>query len=1020
MPAAFAVGLLSPFAGDVGESAASFSGGISLNVALPTQGGRAVVDAANPVAAIQAALINTVTVTFAGQSAGYTPGATTVSTTTTAQVPFLVVPTATPGVYELRLEDLANMPGVPPDWDYNDRTWTVSVTELAVVSVTAATAGEDTPDGSAPAVFTLTRSATSADVLSGPLVVPFTLGGTAVPGVDYTPPSAFLAVFWPGQAVTKVVLPVVNDPMADPTKTIVITADPVAGFVPGPTTTVGTTITDPGPVPPVPPAPTAEVWVSGSLDGEERADGLKPVVFQLSRTNPSNPATAPALTVSFTLSGVAIAGTDYAAPGSYTATFAPGELMTTVVLRVLEDELDEGTETADLTLTSGSSYTITSGTGSGQATIFEPGTLPGVQGLASVSGTVWLDQVLNDTRDPFTPQGDAPLADVRVYLLDGSGNVFLSTFTDANGKYSFTRLPSGRYSVEVEGDVLLQFVTKDVGSESHDCDVGVDGRSDPFELNGTTGGEVKVDAGLRNRPAEVFNGPTVLIDHLGQNQNRLQVAKWERAFAFDKNKPNEVKLVKPDRNGRDFIDRDSDSFYVRVYDPTVPANQPISVWISTTHPDLEKWEYVDTSTKVTLMPMGNQPGWFISDSQMLVSNEVDDKYSQPAAANPNWAGGGAGTAGGIRVDNQQPDSNAKNSKSLGGWDYDFPVSDRTHIVALGGQVEAEYANAQNPAVKDVVVKKTVKLHVNVLMVPKTNANGEVIPGQTEPAVANAVVEQDVRKMREIYAQIGLDVQFTTYPIQVTPPPGDRYRLPPNGPEIVDPPDGSGLHTPKINPSLELGGTVTTPGKMWDDPSDEQKALLGATNLRTITQNGKNDVEVYYVLRFSNQFVNGFSLTRDFQLPDNQKYAHTVVMPRVAKMNSTVVANTLVTVVPVYMTLAHEVAHVLESGRNTTDLEKFELTHYPYTGLSAKSGQRVNLLATGYTQIVDGKGYVLDEDGDIDLPGGKAVEVNTGSGIFDSRRLTRSQEQGDYNAGPGPVQRVRDGMMNGHPDLLHGD
>jgi hypothetical protein len=128
---------------------------------------------------------------------------------------------------------------------------------------------------------------------------------------------------------------------------------------------------------------------------------------------------------------------------------------------------------------------------------------------------------------------------------------------------------------------------------------------------------------------------------------------------------------------------------------------------------------------------------------------------------------------------------------------------------------------------------------------------------------------------------------------------------------------------------------------------------------------------------------------------------------------------MITIVPGYVTLAHEVAHVLEPGRNTTDLEKFERTHYPYTGLTAKSGQRVNLLAAGNAIIENGKGYELDEDGEIDLPGGKAVELNTGSGIFDSRRLTRSQEQGDYRAGPGPLVRVRDGMTNGHPDLLHG-
>ena len=173
-------------------------------------------------------------------------------------------------------------------------------------------------------------------------------------------------------------------------------------------------------------------------------------------------------------------------------------------------------------------------------------------------------------------------------------------------------------------------------------------------------------------------------------------------------------MVAPDVNGNDFIDRDTDSFHVRVYDPNAVPNQPITVQITTTHPNAIRGAgYQDNATNVTLLPLNipGLPGWFISDSQLLVSNEVDDSYTQAAAANPNWVWGGAGTAGGIRTDNASPDGNSVNSKRIGGRTFHFPVGDRTHVVALGGQVRATYGNLQ-PAVSDVNVKKVVKLHVN--------------------------------------------------------------------------------------------------------------------------------------------------------------------------------------------------------------------------------------------------------------------------------------------------------------------
>ncbi len=147
MPAVYAVGLLSPSAGDVGESAATFTGGIALDGTLPMQDGKAVITAATPIAATQAALVNTITASVGGQSANYSPDPEAIATTTTAHLPFYIsTTTATAGQYVLHLEDLALMPGMPPDWDYNDRTWTVTVTELTSISVSPP-ASDEPADG---------------------------------------------------------------------------------------------------------------------------------------------------------------------------------------------------------------------------------------------------------------------------------------------------------------------------------------------------------------------------------------------------------------------------------------------------------------------------------------------------------------------------------------------------------------------------------------------------------------------------------------------------------------------------------------------------------------------------------------------------------------------------------------------------------------------------------------------------------------------------------------------------------
>ena len=64
----------------------------------------------------------------------------------------------------------------------------------------------------------------------------------------------------------------------------------------------------------------------------------------------------------------------------------------------------------------------------------------------AISGNVYLDQ----NRDKTKNTGDIDLSGVTVKLLDKDGNVVGTTTTDADGKYSFTGLNDGTYTVQVD------------------------------------------------------------------------------------------------------------------------------------------------------------------------------------------------------------------------------------------------------------------------------------------------------------------------------------------------------------------------------------------------------------------------------------------------------------------------------------------------------------------------------------------------------------------------------------------
>ncbi len=85
----------------------------------------------------------------------------------------------------------------------------------------------------------------------------------------------------------------------------------------------------------------------------------------------------------------------------------------------------------------------------------------GIVPLGSVGNYAWFDNNYSDTQDA----GDSPLNNMKVYLLDGAGNVLDSTTTDATGFYQFDSLVAGQYQIKVEALSAFDFITPNVGTD---------------------------------------------------------------------------------------------------------------------------------------------------------------------------------------------------------------------------------------------------------------------------------------------------------------------------------------------------------------------------------------------------------------------------------------------------------------------------------------------------------------------------------------------------------------------------
>ena len=104
----------------------------------------------------------------------------------------------------------------------------------------------------------------------------------------------------------------------------------------------------------------------------------------------------------------------------------------------------------------------------------------------SLSGTVYRDDSRNGDQDGTEPG----YSGVTVQLLDASGNVVATTTTDANGTYSFSKLPDGTYSVKVVKDGELADT-----EQTEDPDANKDNASEPVTLGEDNPSKDNIDFG---------------------------------------------------------------------------------------------------------------------------------------------------------------------------------------------------------------------------------------------------------------------------------------------------------------------------------------------------------------------------------------------------------------------------------------------------------------------------------------------------------------------------------------------
>lgn len=197
-------------------------------------------------------------------------------------------------------------------------------------------------DGSGALTYTFTRSGDTAQALS----VSYNVGGTATPGTDFPVQTGTVAIA-AGQTTATVTINPTDDSDVEPDETVILTINDGSNYDLGsPSSATGTIQNDDV----VSTDPTVAISVSPASVDE---DGTNSLVYTFTRSGDSTQA----LSVTYSVSGTATAGSDFASQ-SGTVTIGAGQTTATVSIDPIDDNTVEPDETIILTVTDGSNYNV--------------------------------------------------------------------------------------------------------------------------------------------------------------------------------------------------------------------------------------------------------------------------------------------------------------------------------------------------------------------------------------------------------------------------------------------------------------------------------------------------------------------------------------------------------------------------------------------------------------------------------------------------------------------------------------
>jgi hypothetical protein len=221
--------------------------------------------------------------------------------------------------------------------------------DVPVITLAVAPTTGVSEDGTINLIYTFSRTGATTTART----VNYTVAGSATLGTDYTGIAATPAVKTVTFAANSSTATVTVDPTADTTieanETVELTLATGTGYTIGTTAAVvGTILNDDVPVITLAVAPTTGV----------SEDGTSNLIYTFSRAG----ATTTALTVNYTVAGSATLGIDYtgivATPAVKTVTFAANSSTATVTVDPTADTTIEENETVELTLATGTGYSI--------------------------------------------------------------------------------------------------------------------------------------------------------------------------------------------------------------------------------------------------------------------------------------------------------------------------------------------------------------------------------------------------------------------------------------------------------------------------------------------------------------------------------------------------------------------------------------------------------------------------------------------------------------------------------------